>query len=329
MELDRGDPANQDRLEELLGALAEPDGDRQHQRLTGVIDVEAYLRYVALENVLCHWDGYSFNRNNYRVYENPLTGRFHFFLHGMDQTFGDPGRSLRSAPQAAVGAILWRNAGIRARYEEVLKDIHDHVIRPGKWPARTEEVGKRLMAAVHAGAPDLARDYAPKIAVATEQVRARMDQIDRQMRVGDPLKNLNTTAGLDLSEMPWATQLENAQGEERTEDERTSLYLRATGEANGSWRLPLFLPPGDYRFEAKIRTKGVAKIATPSGEGAGIRISGGKRLGENALEGDSPWRLVSYEFTSAGGETILVAELRAQAGEMWVERKTLRLKWVR
>ncbi len=329
MELDRGEPRNQERLAELLQTLEDPDADRQFQRLRAAVDGDAYLRYLALENILCHWDGYSFNRNNYRVYENPQTGRFHFVLHGMDQTFGDPARALRIAPQAAVGAILWRNPAIRTRYEEILQDIHEKVLRPGKWPKRTEEVGNRLLAAVKAAAPDQARDYAPKIAVATEQVRARMQEIDRQMRLGDPLKHLNTTAGVDLSETPWTAHFENAQGEERTDRDRVCLYIQAAGEANGSWRLPLFLPPGTYRFDARIRTQGVVKLSPPSGEGAGIRVSGGTRLGRNALEGDTPWKPLSYEFTTEGGETTLVAELRAQAGEMWVERKTLRLMKVR
>jgi hypothetical protein len=73
----------------------------------------------------------------------------------------------------------------------------------------------------------------------------------------------------------------------------------------------------------------VVKLSPPSGEGAGVRVSGGTRLGRNVLEGDTSWKPLSYEFTTAGGETTLVAELRAQAGEMWVERKTLRLMKVR
>lgn len=80
----------------------------------------------------------------------------------MDQTFADPARALRIAPQAAVGAILWRNPAILTRYEELLQDILEKVLRHGKWPKRTDEVGNRLLAAVKAAAPEQARDYAPK-----------------------------------------------------------------------------------------------------------------------------------------------------------------------
>jgi hypothetical protein len=137
------------------------------------------------------------------------------------------------------------------------------------------------------------------------------------------------TAGVDLSEPPWTAHFENAQGGEMTDRDRVCLYIQAAGEANGSWRLPLFLPPGTYRFDARIRTQGVVKLSPPSGGGAGIRVSGGTRLGRNALEGDTLWKPLSYEFTTARGETTLIAELRAQAGEMWVERKTLHLMRVR
>ena len=42
------------------------------------------------KTLLSHWDGYNFNRNNYRVYFDATTGKAVFFCHGMDQAFSDP-----------------------------------------------------------------------------------------------------------------------------------------------------------------------------------------------------------------------------------------------
>jgi hypothetical protein len=62
-----------------------------------------------------------------------------------------------------------------------------------------------------------------------------------------------------------------------------------------------------------------------SGEGAGLRISGGTRAGQNAAKGDTPWQTIGYEFAAPGGDVVLVAELRATKGEVWFERDAFRL----
>ncbi len=198
MELDRGEESQREGLLKLVAALKEPDAAKQAALLSAVVDVDAHLRFVAMENILYHWDGYSFNRNNYRIYENPETRRFHFILHGMDQVFGDAGQSLQRAPGASVGSILWRTPANQARYIELLLETYE-------------------------------------------------------------------------------------------------------------------------------KTRGVVPIPSASGKGAGLRISGGSRQGQKMLKGDSPWETLSYEINSTGSDSVLVVELRASAGEMWIDRETLRV----
>ena len=53
-----------------------------------VFDVESYLKTLAMEVLIGHWDGYSYNQNNYYLYENPADGRFVFIEYDMDNTFG-------------------------------------------------------------------------------------------------------------------------------------------------------------------------------------------------------------------------------------------------
>ncbi|MDQ3625499.1 MAG: hypothetical protein M3463_23990, partial [Verrucomicrobiota bacterium] len=80
-----------------------------------------------------------------------------------------------------------------------------------------------------------------------------------------------------------------------------------------------------YRFEAKVRTAGVVATPGASGQGAGLRISGGSRNGQNGLAGDQPWQTVSFSFETTSGNVVLVAELRASRGEVWFERDSLQL----
>jgi ankyrin repeat protein len=52
-----------------------------------LVDEDAFYRFWALEGLLSFWDGYSGNRNNYFVYLNPDTGKFHFMPWGTDALF--------------------------------------------------------------------------------------------------------------------------------------------------------------------------------------------------------------------------------------------------
>lgn len=329
MELDRGDEEHHERLEELLKAIAEPDPVLQYAKLEKVVDVEAYIRYVAVENIMCHWDGYSFNRNNYRIYENPDNGRFYFFLHGMDQMFGNPNWNLWRRPVASVGAILWRRPEVRERYTVVLRSVCETALFKGDWPEVAEQSGKRLKAALAAVDEGVAKAYEPRIAETKNRIRDRIEGVRRLLKEGDPQKRFETSSVVDLSSFEWEASAENAHADEVNFEKRQCLHVKADGDAKGSWRLPVYLPPGLYRFEAEIRTSGVEKVVDPAGEGAGLRTSGANRMGKNGFWGDWRWTKVGWEFEGTGAEQILVADLRAKAGELWIDRKSMRLVRIR
>jgi spore coat protein CotH len=62
--------------EEFEGALEE------------VFNVEKYLKYLAVEALTGHWDGYSYNKNNFYLYENDDTGLIELMPYDVDNTFG-------------------------------------------------------------------------------------------------------------------------------------------------------------------------------------------------------------------------------------------------
>lgn len=323
MELDRGDPLDQSRLGELVETLKDPDPVRQLNRLKSVVDVDAYTRYVVLENILTHWDGYSFNRNNYRLYENPATGKFHFFLHGMDQTFGDANWSLKRAPGAAVGSILWRDPAIAERYWKEAKDVFEKVLRPTDWAERTEEIGRRVQKVLQSVDPKLSEAYEGKIAAAKNMIKARIQACARQIQTEPLTLRLAKGEALSLENFLWVSQGDNAKFSEIVHDGRKVLHVQASAECKASWRCAIWLPAGKYRFEGLIGTRDVVAVDTASGAGAGLRISGSSRTGKNTISASRNWTDVRYEFESQGADHILVAELCARSGELWIDRKSL------
>ena len=53
-----------------------------------VFDVELYLKTLALEILIGHWDGHAVNKNNFYMYQRPSDGKFVFIQYDMDNTFG-------------------------------------------------------------------------------------------------------------------------------------------------------------------------------------------------------------------------------------------------
>lgn len=56
--------------------------------LEDVLDVDAFLRALAVEIYTGQWDNVINNKNNYYLYENPLTGRIEYISYDMDNTYG-------------------------------------------------------------------------------------------------------------------------------------------------------------------------------------------------------------------------------------------------
>ena len=58
------------------------------EAIESVFNVESYLHYLAVEALVGHWDGYSYNKNNFYLYENDDTGLVEFIPYDVDNTFG-------------------------------------------------------------------------------------------------------------------------------------------------------------------------------------------------------------------------------------------------
>src|SRR4029078_5466657 len=87
--------------ERLARVVKIPDAQQRWEQLQDVLDVNRYVSHLACELFTSHTDGYAMNRNNYRIYCNPDTGRFTFIGHGVDWAFGNPGVSMQP-PQSSL-----------------------------------------------------------------------------------------------------------------------------------------------------------------------------------------------------------------------------------
>jgi hypothetical protein len=318
-----GDRSDTRDLKELAAACKEPDVKLRWQKVSERLDVEEFLRVLAMETLLCHWDGYNFNRNNYRVYFDPKTGKANFFIHGIDQIYGDTNGPVVRGPGSLVGGAVWSNPEWQARYREVVKEIYEKALKPVDWEARITAQGVKIKEALAVVNPQWAKDYDGQINGARSRVSARLASIGKQF--GDMPKSVEWKDNtFKLGAKLWNAQGGGALDEQNVEGKHC-LHIRADAAAAASWRRSIALAPGRYRFEAIVKTADVAAGGDDTGEGAGLRISGGKRKGMNGVTGSAAWQKVAFEFDATGGDVVLVAELRSGKGEAWFQTESLQL----
>ncbi len=327
-EKDTGDPKNKTDLKELVAACQEGDNAKRLERLGKVLDIDKYLSFMAMEAILGHWDGYNFNRNNYRFYKDPSTGKISFFVHGMDQVLNDPNFPVIRDFGAMVGNAIWRAPESRALYQKRVEEIYHNVLKQHDWAARVVEEGNQVRDAIAAKNPNWAKDYQGQINTVRDQVNNRIAAIGKQIGDIPKPKDFGKNGVLKLGG-DWRVEGSAAQTDQVKIDDRAALHIRTDNETSASWRKSIALEPGHYRFEANVKTAHVAATQNPSGEGAGIRVSGGTRAGQNGAKGDSGWQTLKFEFDAPGGEVVLVAELRASKGEAWFQTDSMQLTRVK
>lgn len=314
-------------LAALVAACHEPDLTLRPARLEAVLDVEAFLTFVALERMLGHWDGYATNRNNYRLYVRP-SGATVFLPHGLDQVFQDPEASVLDPCVGLVADAVLAVPAFRARYRARLVAMLPLFDAEQSLLPRLRARLARLAPAVTALGPEAAAAHAERVADLEARLVARAANLREQVKRPDP-QALEFDAKGRAFVVGFRPQVDEGEATLEQEDRagRRAYGLRVSQGASvvASWRRRVVLPKGRYAFEGTLTLKNVTPRRDAEGSGAGLRLSGGVRKG--GASGSSPWKATTLEFEvlEALASVELVAELRATSGEAWFAVDAFRL----
>lgn len=58
------------------------------QDIEAIFNVNGYLKALAAEVLIGHWDNYFYNKNNFFIYDHPTTKKFVYLPYDMDNTYG-------------------------------------------------------------------------------------------------------------------------------------------------------------------------------------------------------------------------------------------------
>ena len=120
--------ADRNDLDSLVKALEQND-DELIDAVGQIVDLDAFIRFWAMECLVGHWDGYAENLNNFYIYNDPSSRKFHFIPWGADSAWGDANDSLQFDPPASVRAMgflsrrLYNHPQTSQRYRQTLNAL--------------------------------------------------------------------------------------------------------------------------------------------------------------------------------------------------------------
>ncbi len=330
---DHGDDKSQADRKRFAEVTKIPDSAERWTKLQEVLDVDRYASHLVCEIFTSHVDGYAMNRNNYRIYDNPDTGRFTFLGHGVDWAFGNTGFSIRPPLGSLVTKAVMTSGPGAKLFRDQFGTLFTNAFALDLVTNRVNAAVGRLIA--QARGTNEAKEFLGYGTEMNRRLIARWQNITNQY-YGPPPITLHFDSNGIAKLSGWRTKTDKgsppATHEQTTEGSRRVMHISAAGNPSNalhvaSWRTKVLLPPGKYMFEGELRGTGIVTKTNEIGLGAGLRVSLGKRPG-NKLEGDAPWTRVGYDINIEGAESDvdLVCELRALKGEVWFDAESLRVR---
>jgi hypothetical protein len=76
------------RLVELISVLNQQSNEQFVTNISQIMNVDLFLKALAIDVATGNWDDYAYNRNNYYLYDNPSDLRFNYIAYDPDNTFG-------------------------------------------------------------------------------------------------------------------------------------------------------------------------------------------------------------------------------------------------
>ena len=322
----RGAEDGQPDLQRLARAAREPDLEKRWLQLRQALDMDRFLKFMALEIMLGHWDGYCLARNNFRIYSDPTRERLVFLPTGLDQVFAKADLPWKPEMTGLVAQAVLETPEGRRQYEAQFRALFGRLFDSARLADRARELVMTLQ-------PLLGHTFSQTKEAAEElcqQIHAREMSLRQQLRQPD-LALLDFRDG-KASLTEWKAVDEPLGGrmqESSASDPLPSLKISAGPKTSASWRQRVRLQPGHYRFAAQVTVKQVAPLPFGENQGASLRILGRPARSGN-LVGTRAWeRLqVAFEIEGKEEEVVLICELRAQSGEACFARDTLLLERV-
>ena len=313
---------NQIDLQRLAAAALEPDLGRRWERLQESLDVDRFVTFIALEVMICHWDGYCLGRNNFRIYHDPTTQKFVFLPSGMDQLFAKADMPWRPDMAGLVARGVMEVPEGRQQYAERFKELYRTLLVSERLTNRVNQLLIELRPFVKS---DLFREMHREAAELCLQIAERELSLGRQLSEPEPQFPQFNHEMASLAAWKSSDEAGGARMREmKTPAGKPALQIIAGSRTAASWRTTVLLSQGRYRFRGQAQVFGVTPLPFGKNHGANLRVAGRSQR-SSRLTGTSAWKTLEVDFDVRVPEekVELICELRASAGEVRFERDSL------
>jgi len=318
-------PGSRARLAALRAAAQQRDLEMRMDAYEKALDVDRFLSFLAMEMILCHWDGYAIGRNNFRIYHDLDTDRMVFIPQGMDQMLDRPKEIFPNA-QGLVARTMLEIPEARQRYLQRVGELTTNILPAVGMGARITEVSAKTEAALRETDPAAADAHRSRANALRRRLQARLTSLEAML---SPASRTKFDAQGTLALNDWAPQTDLGEADlPKEQDEKGNALLRISTKTGctASWRTTKLLDRGKYRIEARIKTQSVVFPPNDPKAGAGLRVSR-HRIGQKN-EGNKDWTPIVFDFEVRDDHAAveLVCELRATQGDIWYDLSSLKLK---
>jgi spore coat protein CotH len=182
MRANSGDaPKDQSRLADLAAAARTPDLAARRIALEKTLDVERFLSFMAVEVIVAHWDGYSLNRNNFRIFHDLSTDRMVFLPQGLDQTFQRKEITAMPEMSGLVAKAVLEVPELRERFRLRESQLLTNTFQTDLWVKRLREVAGQVRRELEVSDQATATSYVSRAASFRRRMQQRFDGLRTEL----------------------------------------------------------------------------------------------------------------------------------------------------
>jgi len=293
-------PSDRSGLNRLLAATRESDPEKRMRALERALDLDRFLSMLAVETLLSHWDCYSMNRSNYRVYHDPDSDKIVFMPHGMDRVLGGfhSNLDLPVVPpmRAPVARAVISTPEGRRRHVERVGTLFTNLFRPDRLGRRVREMDakiapemahleKRWPTQVRSPLWDVltsgnhARDVEDLCARISTRAAHLKDQFSQPRELFVPAPRIEFAPG-GLAQIagwklkPMDGQVQAVCAATKIEGKEMLRVEMLSGAKTALLRRRASLPPGRYRLLGRMKSVGAGLLGMRGGPSVMVHYSG-------------------------------------------------------
>ena len=180
LKLENGTDVKMADLKAIVAACnTKGDAGARYEAVAKLVDVDQFVRNAALQILICDWDGYMRNRNNYRLFI-PTGGKAVFIPHGMDQEFQNPNEGLWPGWGGLVARAILESPEGRKKTIAVLKELQEKIFTPDLL-TQLAEYSTRTSDALVPYNKDWAKGFENETKQQAERLKQRMAYLTKEL----------------------------------------------------------------------------------------------------------------------------------------------------